>query len=134
MKQATVVATAVILMLGAGGVCAAPTPEENEKKVFDEMAALIPKDNLVSVDALHAMDKAEYKKLFAKHKVLSNREYSSREEIRWERYVKQINPAVDVAAADDWLDAARCWLHHEGAAGRRPERLFRGALMPGATP
>jgi oligopeptide/dipeptide ABC transporter ATP-binding protein len=24
---------------------------------------------------------------------------------------------------------ARCWLHHENAAGRRPERLFHGALM-----
>ncbi len=29
--------------------------------------------------------------------------------------------------------AARCWLHHEAAAARRPERLFRGALMPGGT-
>jgi oligopeptide transport system ATP-binding protein len=27
--------------------------------------------------------------------------------------------------------AARCWLHHENAAHRRPERLFHGALMPG---
>jgi oligopeptide/dipeptide ABC transporter ATP-binding protein len=27
--------------------------------------------------------------------------------------------------------AARCWLHHEGAVGRAPERLFRGALMRG---
>ncbi len=42
-------------------------------------------------EALHAMDKSEYKKLFAKHKVLSNREYTSREEIRWERYVKTFN-------------------------------------------
>jgi oligopeptide/dipeptide ABC transporter ATP-binding protein len=25
--------------------------------------------------------------------------------------------------------AARCWLHHENATGRAPERLFRGALM-----
>jgi glutamine synthetase len=54
-----------------------------------------------TVDALHAMDKAEYKKAFAKHKVLSNREYSSREEIRWERYVKQINiealATIDIA-------------------------------------
>jgi oligopeptide transport system ATP-binding protein len=24
---------------------------------------------------------------------------------------------------------ARCWLHHESAAGRRPDRLFRGATM-----
>ena len=29
--------------------------------------------------------------------------------------------------------AARCWLHHANAAGRRPERLFGGALMPGGT-
>jgi glutamine synthetase len=54
-----------------------------------------------TVDALHAMDKAEYKKLFAKHKVLSAREYTSREEIMWERYVKQINiealATVDIA-------------------------------------
>jgi glutamine synthetase len=54
-----------------------------------------------TVDALHAMDKAEYKKVFAKHKVLSSREYSSREEIRWERYVKQINiealATIDIA-------------------------------------
>ena len=52
-------------------------------------------------DALHAMDKSEYKKLFAKHKVLSNKEYSAREEIMWERYVKQINiealATVDIA-------------------------------------
>jgi oligopeptide/dipeptide ABC transporter ATP-binding protein len=27
--------------------------------------------------------------------------------------------------------ASRCWLHHEGAAARRPEKLFRGAQMPG---
>jgi oligopeptide/dipeptide ABC transporter ATP-binding protein len=26
--------------------------------------------------------------------------------------------------------AARCWLHHEAAAARRPPRLFRGAEMP----
>jgi oligopeptide transport system ATP-binding protein len=26
--------------------------------------------------------------------------------------------------------AARCWLHHAGASALRPERLFRGALMP----
>jgi oligopeptide/dipeptide ABC transporter ATP-binding protein len=26
---------------------------------------------------------------------------------------------------------ARCWLHHEAAAARRPDALFRGALMPG---
>ena len=29
--------------------------------------------------------------------------------------------------------AARCWLHHEAAAGRRPPRLFHGALMPAGT-
>jgi glutamine synthetase len=37
------------------------------------------------------MDKAEYKKLFSKYKVLDNKEYTAREEIMWERYVKQIN-------------------------------------------
>ena len=54
-----------------------------------------------TVESLHAMDKAEYKKLFAKHKVLSTREYTAREEIMWERYVKQINiealATVDIA-------------------------------------
>jgi oligopeptide transport system ATP-binding protein len=29
--------------------------------------------------------------------------------------------------------AARCWLHHERAAARRPERLFHGALMAGGS-
>jgi oligopeptide/dipeptide ABC transporter ATP-binding protein len=29
--------------------------------------------------------------------------------------------------------AARCWLHHEGAAARRPERLFHGAPPPGGS-
>jgi glutamine synthetase len=52
-------------------------------------------------DALHAMDNADYKKLFAKHKVLSAKEYTAREEIMWERYVKQINiealATVDIA-------------------------------------
>jgi glutamine synthetase len=42
-------------------------------------------------DALHAMDNGDYKKLFARHKVLSAKEYTAREEIMWERYVKQIN-------------------------------------------
>jgi oligopeptide/dipeptide ABC transporter ATP-binding protein len=26
---------------------------------------------------------------------------------------------------------ARCWLHHEGAAARRPPKLYQGAQMPG---
>ncbi len=30
--------------------------------------------------------------------------------------------------------AARCWLHHEAAAARRPARLFQGAEMRGGTP
>jgi glutamine synthetase len=62
-----------------------------------------------TVDALHAMDKPEYKRLFAKHKVLSNREYSSREEIRWERYVKTVNieaRAVTDIASNQILPAA----------------------------
>jgi glutamine synthetase len=54
-----------------------------------------------TIESLHAMDKAEYKKLFAKHKVLSNKEYTAREEIMWERYVKQLNiealATVDIA-------------------------------------
>ncbi len=29
--------------------------------------------------------------------------------------------------------AARCWLHHEDAAARRPARLFQGAVMRGGT-
>ncbi len=44
-----------------------------------------------TIESLHAMDKAEYKNLFKKYKVLSNREYTAREEIMWERYVKTIN-------------------------------------------
>ena len=54
-----------------------------------------------TVDCLHAMDKPEYKKLFAKYKVLNNKEYTAREEIMWERYVKQLNiealATVDIA-------------------------------------
>jgi glutamine synthetase len=46
---------------------------------------------LTTVESLHAMDKPEYKKLFAKYKVLNNKEYTAREEIMWERYVKTIN-------------------------------------------
>ena len=42
-------------------------------------------------DALHAMDNADYKKLFSRHKVLSAKEYTAREEIMWERYVKTLN-------------------------------------------
>ena len=50
-------------------------------------------------DALHAMDNADYIKLFAKHKVLSSKEYTAREEIMWERYVKQIN--IEALATTD---------------------------------
>jgi glutamine synthetase len=50
-------------------------------------------------DALHAMDNADYKKLFAKHKVLSSKEYTAREEIMWERYVKQLN--IEALAVTD---------------------------------
>ena len=61
------------------------------------------------------LDKAEYKKLFAKHKVLSSREYTAREEIMWERYVKQdprfYRPAeVDELLADPAKARERlCW-------------------------
>ncbi len=30
--------------------------------------------------------------------------------------------------------ASRCWLHHESSSGRRPEKLHRGALIPGVEP
>src|SRR6185369_1170349 len=54
-----------------------------------------------TVDCLKAMPKAEYKELFAKYKVLSEKEYDSREEIMWERYVKvlniEANATVDIA-------------------------------------
>jgi glutamine synthetase len=54
-----------------------------------------------TVDALKAMDNTDYKKMLAKHRVLSHREYDSREEIMWERYVKivniEANAMVDIA-------------------------------------
>jgi glutamine synthetase len=50
-------------------------------------------------EALHAMDNSDYKKLFAKHKVLSTKEYTAREEIFWERYVKFLN--IEALAAAD---------------------------------
>ncbi len=54
-----------------------------------------------TVDALHAMPKKEYKELFSKYKVLSEKEYEAREEITWERYVKvtniEANATVDIA-------------------------------------
>jgi len=54
-----------------------------------------------TVDALKAMPKKEYKAVFAKYKVLSEKEYDSREEIMWERYVKvlniEANATVDIA-------------------------------------
>jgi len=54
-----------------------------------------------TVDALKAMPKKEYKELFAKYKVLNEKEYDAREEIMWERYVKVVNieagATVDIA-------------------------------------
>jgi glutamine synthetase len=50
-------------------------------------------------DALHAMDNSEYKKLFAKHKVLNSKEYGAREEIMWERYIKAQN--IEALATTD---------------------------------
>ncbi|HVM33636.1 MAG TPA: glutamine synthetase III [bacterium] len=54
-----------------------------------------------TVDALKAMPKKEYKELFAKYKVLNEKEYDAREEIMWERYVKivniEANATVDIA-------------------------------------
>jgi glutamine synthetase len=54
-----------------------------------------------TVDALKVMPKKEYKELFAKYKVLSEKEYEAREEVMWERYVKVVNieanATVDIA-------------------------------------
>ncbi len=54
-----------------------------------------------TVDALKAMPKKEYKEVFAKYKVLNEKEYDAREEIMWERYVKVTNieagATVDIA-------------------------------------
>ncbi len=54
-----------------------------------------------TVDALKVMPKKEYKAVFSKYKVLSEKEYDSREEIMWERYVKilniEANATVDIA-------------------------------------
>jgi glutamine synthetase len=54
-----------------------------------------------TVDALKAMPKKEYKELFAKYKVLNEKEYDAREEVMWERYVKIVNieagATVDIA-------------------------------------
>jgi glutamine synthetase len=52
-----------------------------------------------TVDALHAMDNTDYKKLFAKYKVLNGKEYTAREEIMWERYVKVVN--IEALAVTD---------------------------------
>jgi oligopeptide/dipeptide ABC transporter ATP-binding protein len=55
-------------------------------------------------------------------------------------YFERCPWAMAVCGPDDpplWTvqpaHAARCWLHHEHAAHRRPERLFHGALMRGGT-
>lgn len=53
MKKA-VGALSAVLVLGLGGVCMAATPEESEKKVFAEMAALVPQDKFATVDDLFA--------------------------------------------------------------------------------
>src|SRR5579871_4792574 len=54
-----------------------------------------------TVDALKAMPKKEYKDLFAKYKVMNEKEYDAREEIIYERYVKvtniEANATVDIA-------------------------------------
>ena len=54
-----------------------------------------------TVDALKVMPKKEYKELFAKYKVLNEKEYEGREEVMWERYVKivniEANATVDIA-------------------------------------
>ncbi len=55
-------------------------------------------------------------------------------------YVERCPWAMKVCGPNDpplWTvqpgHATRCWLHHVNAAHRRPERLFRGALMPEGT-
>jgi oligopeptide/dipeptide ABC transporter ATP-binding protein len=55
-------------------------------------------------------------------------------------YVDRCPWAMKVCGPNDpplWMvqpgHAARCWLHHESAAQRRPERLFRGASMRDGT-
>jgi oligopeptide transport system ATP-binding protein len=55
-------------------------------------------------------------------------------------YVERCPWAMKVCAPNDpplWAvqpgHAARCWLHHANAGARRPERLFRGAVMPEGT-
>jgi len=53
MKK-TAGALAAVLVFGVSGVCFAATPEANEKQVFEEMAALIPKDKTASIDDLYA--------------------------------------------------------------------------------
>ncbi len=54
-----------------------------------------------TIEALKAMPKKEYKEVFAKYKVLNEKEYDAREEIMWERYVKvlniEANATVDIA-------------------------------------
>ena len=54
-----------------------------------------------TVDALKVMPKKEYKELFAKYKVMNEKEYEAREEIIYERYVKVVNieanATVDIA-------------------------------------
>ena len=54
-----------------------------------------------TVDALKVMPKKEYKELFAKYKVMNEKEYDAREEIIYERYVKVVNieanATVDIA-------------------------------------
>lgn len=54
MKRAFAAAAAAVLVFGVAAGALASTPEENEKKVFDEMSALVPKDKISSVDALYA--------------------------------------------------------------------------------
>jgi rhodanese-related sulfurtransferase len=54
MKKAVAAAAAAVLVFGMSGLCSAATPEENEKKVFEEMSALIPKDKFASIDDLYA--------------------------------------------------------------------------------
>ena len=53
-KAFVAAAAAAVLVFGVAGGAFAATLEENEKKVFDEMSALVPKDKVSSIDDLYA--------------------------------------------------------------------------------
>jgi glutamine synthetase len=78
-----------------------------------------------TVEALHAMEKPEYKGLFAKYKVMDHKEYDAREEILWERYVKVVN--IEALATADM--AANLIL----PAALKHQSLVGGAMAAGGS-